>query len=274
MEKLIITAAICGAEVLKEHNPAVPYTVEECVREAKSAYEAGASIIHLHVRWDDGTPTQDKGRFKIIMDAIKAEIPDVIIQPSTGGAVGMSNDERLQPTELNPEMATLDCGTLNFGGDEVFMNTENTIKYFAERMIERGIKPELECFDKSMIDMALRLHKKGYIKDPMHFDLVMGVNGGITGELRDFVFLVDSLPAGSTYTVAGVGRFEFPLAMAAIIYGGHVRVGFEDNVYLSKGVLAKSNGELVAKVVRMAKELGREIATPAEARQILGLKAI
>ncbi len=271
MEKLIITAAICGAEVLKEHNPAVPYTVEECVREAKSAYEAGASIIHLHVRWDDGTPTQDKGRFKLVMDAIKAACPDVIIQPSTGGAVGMTNDERLQPTELKPEMATLDCGTLNFGGDEVFTNTENTIKYFGERMISLGIKPELECFDKSMIDMALRLQKKGFIKTPMHFDLVMGVNGGITGELRDFVFLRGSLPADSTYTVAGVGRFEFPLAMAAIIDGGHVRVGFEDNVFLSKGVLAKSNGELVSKVVRMAKELGREIATPTEARKILGL---
>lgn len=274
MEKLIITAAICGAEVLKEHNPAVPYTIEECVREAKSAYEAGASLIHLHVRWDDGTPTQDKGRFKAIMDAIKKEIPDVIIQPSTGGAVGMTDDERLQPTELNPEMATLDCGTLNFGGDEVFMNTENTIKYFGQRMIERGIKPELEVFDKSMIDMALRLHKKGFIQIPMHFDLVMGVNGGISGDLRDFVFLRHSLPAGATYTVAGIGRYEFPLAMAAIIDGGHVRVGFEDNVFLSKGVLAKSNGELVAKVVRMAKELGREIANPAEARQILGLKPL
>lgn len=274
MEKLIITAAICGAEVLKEHNPAVPYTIEECVREAKSAYDAGASIIHLHVRWDDGTPTQDKERFRVIMDAIKAEIPDVIIQPSTGGAVGMTNDERLQPTELNPEMATLDCGTLNFGGDEVFTNTENTIKYFGERMIENGIKPELECFDKSMIDMALRLRKKGFILDPMHFDLVMGVNGGITGDLRDFTFLTDSLPEGSTYTVAGIGRFEFPLAMAAIIHGGHVRVGFEDNVSISKGVLAKSNGELVAKVVRMANELGRPIANPKEARVILGLNAI
>lgn len=272
MEKLIITAAICGAEVLKEHNPAVPYTVEEIVREAKSAYDAGASIIHLHVRWDDGTPTQDKNRFKLMMDAIKAVCPDVIIQPSTGGAVGMSNDERLQPTELNPEMATLDCGTLNFGGDDVFMNTENTIKYFGERMIERGIKPELEVFDKSMIDMALRLQKKGFIKTPMHFDFVMGVNGGITGELRDFVFLRGSIPTDSTYTVAGLGRFEFPLAMAAIIDGGHVRVGFEDNVAISKGVLAKSNGEMVAKVVRMAKELGREVATPAEARVILGLK--
>ncbi|MDD2491346.1 MAG: 3-keto-5-aminohexanoate cleavage protein, partial [Bacteroidales bacterium] len=247
--------------------------IEECVREAKSAYDAGASIIHLHVRFDDGTPTQDKNRFREVMDAIYKVCPDVIIQPSTGGAVGMTDDERLQPTELNPEMATLDCGTLNFGGDEVFMNTENTIKYFGQKMIERGIKPELEVFDKSMIDMALRLHKKGFIQKPMHFDFVMGVNGGISGELRDFVFMRGSIPQDSTYTVAGIGRFEFPLAAAAIIDGGHVRVGFEDNVFISKGVLAKSNGELVEKVVRMAKELGREIASPAEAREILGLKS-
>ncbi|MCJ7756988.1 MAG: 3-keto-5-aminohexanoate cleavage protein, partial [Gillisia sp.] len=150
--------------------------------------------------------------------------------------------------------------------------TENTIKYFGERMIEKNIKPELEVFDKSMIDMALRLHKKGFIKSPMHFDFVMGVNGGISGTLRDFVFLRNSIPSDATYTVAGVGRFEFPLAAAAIIDGGHVRVGLEDNLYIAKGVLTKSNGELVEKVVRLAKELGREIATPAEAREILGLK--
>ena len=272
MEKLIITAAISGAEVLKEHNPAVPYTVEECVREAKSAYDAGASIIHLHVRHDDGTPTQDKDRFEEVITAIEAACPNVIIQPSTGGAVGMTDDERLQPIELNPEMATLDCGTLNFGGDEVFMNTENTIKYFGDKMIERDIKPELEVFDKSMIDMALRLHKRGHIKSPMHFDFVMGINGGISGTLRDFVFMRGSIPEGSTYTVAGVGRFEMSLAVAAIIDGGHVRVGLEDNIYLSRGVLTKSNGELVEKVVRLAKEFGREIATPTEAREILSLK--
>ena len=271
MEKLIITAAICGAEVLKEHNPAVPYTVEECAREAKSAYDAGASLIHLHVREDDGTPTQSKARFKEVIDAIRAVCPDVIIQPSTGGAVGMTNDERLQPTELLPEMATLDCGTLNFGGDDIFENTENTIKYFGQRMIERGIKPELEVFDKSMIDMALRLHRKGFIKAPLHFDFVMGVNGGIDGTLRDFTFMRGSIPQDATYTVAGIGRYEFSLAAAAIIDGGHVRVGFEDNVYLSKGVLARSNGELVEKVVRLAGEFGRAIASPAEAREILGL---
>ena len=271
MEKLIITAAICGAEVSKEHNPAIPYTVEEIANEAHSAYKAGASIIHLHVRTDDGTPTQCKDRFKLCIDAIKAKCPDVIVQPSTGGAAWMTAQERSQPVALAPEMATLDCGTLNFGGSEIFVNTEDMIKEFGTLMIEHNVKPELECFDKSMIDMAVRLKKKGFIKKPAHFSFVMGVNGGIGGDLRDFLFMRNSLPSDATYSVAGIGRHEFPLATAAIIDGGHVRVGFEDNIYLEKGVLAKSNGELVEKVVRIASELGREIATPSEARQILGL---
>ncbi|EIW00746.1 3-keto-5-aminohexanoate cleavage protein [Thermoanaerobacter siderophilus] len=271
MEKLIITAAICGAEVTKKHNPNVPYTVEEIAREAESAYNAGASIIHLHVRYDDGTPTQDKERFRECIEAIKARCPDVIIQPSTGGAVGMTSEERLQPIYLQPEMASLDCGTLNFGGDEIFANTENMIIEFALKMNELSIKPELEVFDKGMIDTAIRLHKKGYIKAPMHFNFVMGVNGGISGEMRDFLFLKESIPEGSTFTATGIGRYEFPVATMAILTGGHVRVGFEDNVYISKGVLAKSNGELVEKVVRIARELGKEIATPDEARKILGL---
>ena len=272
MDKLIITAAICGAEVTKEHNPAVPYTVEEIAREAYLSYKAGASIIHLHVREDDGTPTQDKERFRACMEAIKEKCPDAIIQPSTGGAVGMSNDERLQPLALNPEMATLDCGTCNFGGDDIFVNTENTIKYFGEKMIAQNIKPEIEVFDKGMIDMALRLQKKGFIKLPMHFNFVLGVNGGISATPRDLLFMAESIPQGSTFTVSGIGRSQFNMAAMTIIMGGHVRVGFEDNVFMAKGVPAKSNGEMVEKVVRLAKELGREIATPAEAREILGLK--
>jgi len=271
MEKLIITAAICGAEVTKEHNQNVPYTVLEIANEAEKAYRAGASIIHLHVRNDDGTPTQDRERFKACIDAIKNRCPDVIVQPSTGGAVGMSNAERLQPVDLKPEMATLDAGTCNFGGDDVFVNTENTIKEFGEKMIELGVKPEIEVFDKGMIDMAIRLQKKGFIKTPMHFNFVMGVNGGISATPRDLVFMEGSIPQGSTFTVSGIGRSEFQMAAMAIVMGGHVRVGFEDNVYIGKGVPAKSNGELVEKVVRIARELGREIATPAEARQILGL---
>ena len=271
MEKLIITAAISGAEVTKEHNPNVPYTVEEIVREAKSAYDAGASIIHLHVRRDDGTPTQDINRFRECMDAIKIACPDVIVQPSTGGAVGMSNEERIQPVNLSPEMATLDCGTCNFGGDDIFVNTENTIKDFGKKMIELGVKPEIEVFDKGMVDMALRLHKKGFIKDNMHFNFVMGVNGGISGTYRDLIFMKESIPSDATFTVSGVGKAQFEMIALSILLGGHVRVGFEDNVYMKKGVLATSNGELVQKAVRIAKELQREIATPSEAREILGL---
>ena len=271
MEKLIISACICGAEVTKENNPAVPYTVEEVVREAKSAYEAGAALIHLHVRWDDGTPTQDKGRFQEMVDAIRKECPDVIIQPSTGGAVGMTDLERLQSTEITPtpEMATLDCGTCNFGGDEIFINTDNTIANFGDIMQERGIKPECEVFDKGMIDLALKAAKKGHIQYPIHFDFVLGVQ--MTATVRDLVIMATSIPADSTWTATGIGKNAWGLAAATIAMGGHVRVGFEDNVYMSKGVLAKSNGEMVERVVQMAKLLNREVATPAEAREILGL---
>lgn len=272
MEKLIITAAICGAEVLKEHNEYVPYTIEEIKEEAYNAYLAGASIIHLHVRQDDGSPTQSKERFEMAIKAIKEVAPDVIIQPSTGGAVGMSNDERLQPIELYPEMCTLDCGSVNFGGDEVFINTENDILYFAEKIYEKNILPELECFGKMHVDHVNRLYKKGYIKEPLHFSFVLGVNGGQTGEERDFHFLRESIPKHATYSVAGIGRFEFPLAELAIQYGGHVRVGLEDNIYLEKGVLAKGNKDLVEKVVSIAKKYNRPIASPKEAREILGIK--
>ena len=274
MDKLIISACICGAEVTKENNPAVPYTVEEVVREAKSAYDAGAALIHLHVRWDDGTPTQDKGRFQEMVDAIRKECPDVIIQPSTGGAVGMTDLERLQSTEITPtpEMATLDCGTCNFGGDEIFINTDNTIANFGDIMKERGIKPECEVFDKGMIDLALKAAKKGHIDYPIHFDFVLGVQ--MTATLRDLVFMATSVPADSTWTATGIGKNCWDIVAGTIALGGHVRVGFEDNVYMSKGVLAKSNGEMVERVVQIAHLMNREIATPAEAREILGLKPL
>ncbi len=273
MEKLIITAAICGAEVTKEQNPNIPYTVREIGIEAEKAFLAGASIIHLHVREDDGTPTQDIKRFQACVDEIKNRCPDVIVQPSTGGAIGMSNEERLQPIFMDPfpEMTSLDCGTMNFGGDEIFVNTENTIIHFAQEMNSRGIKPELECFDKGMIDMALRLNNKGYIKDPMHFNFVLGVIGGIAATPRDLVFMINSIPKNSTFTVCAIGRHEFPMVTLSIVMGGHARVGFEDNIYLSKGVLAKSNSELVEKIVRISKEIGRDIASPYQARKILGL---
>lgn len=274
MEKLIITAAICGAEVTKAQNPGVPYTIEEMVREAKSAYEAGAAVIHVHVRKDDGTPTQDRERFRAVMDAIRKELPDVIMIPSTGGATGMKPEERLQPTELFPEMATLDCGTMNFA-DEIFDNTMPNMRAFGKRMIENHIKPEYECFDMGGLDTVLTMAKKGEVPGaPMQFNFVLGVSGGAAATPKNLQWLVDAIPAGSTWTATGVGRGAFPLAAAAIVMGGNVRVGFEDNIYLAKGVKAQSNGELVAKVVRLAKELGREVATSEEARKILSLPAL
>ena len=274
MDKLIITAAICGAEVTKEQNPAVPYTVEEIVREAKSAVDAGAAIVHLHVRFDDGTPTQSRERFQECEEAIYKECPNVILIPSTGGAVGMSPEERLQSTDTTPlpEMATLDCGTCNFG-DEIFDNTMPTMRAFGKRMIERGIKPEYECFEMGHLDTILNMARKGQVPGaPMQFNFVLGVPGCTPATVDNLCWLVKNIPAGSTWTATGIGRYAFQLAAPAIVMGGNVRVGFEDNLYLERGVLAKSNGELVDKVVRMAKLLGREVANSDEAREILGLR--
>lgn len=274
MEKLIITAAICGAEVTKEQNPAVPYTVEEIVREAKSAYDAGAAVVHIHVREDDGTPTQSRDRFKVCMDAVRETCPDVILIPSTGGAVGMTAEERLQPTELFPEMATLDCGTCNFG-DEVFENTMPMMRAFGKRMLENNIKPEYECFEMGHLDTILRMAAKGEVPgDPMQFNFVLGVPGCTPATVENLVWLVNRIPAGSTWTATGIGRSAFTLAAPTIVMGGNVRVGFEDNLNISRGVLARSNGELVEKVVRLSRELGREIASPAEARAILSLRPL
>jgi 3-keto-5-aminohexanoate cleavage enzyme len=274
MDKLIITAAICGAEVTKEQNPAVPYTVEEIVREAKSAVDAGAAIVHLHVRFDDGTPTQSRDRFQECEEAILKECPNVILIPSTGGAVGITPEERLQSTDTTPlpEMATLDCGTCNFG-DEIFDNTMPTMRAFGKRMLERGIKPEYECFEMGHLDTILRMAKKGEVPgDPMQFNFVLGVPGCTPATVDNLCWLVKNIPAGSTWTATGIGRNSFTLAAPTIVMGGNVRVGFEDNLYIERGVLAKSNGELVDKVVRMAKLLGREVANSDEAREILSLK--
>lgn len=270
MDKLIITAALTGAEVTRKEQPNLPLTPDEIAHAAYEAYLAGASMVHVHARDSEGNPTQDYEVYKEIKEKIEAKCP-IIFQPSTGGAVWHSPEERLQPVDLKPEMATLSCGTCNFGPD-VFMNSEEYMEKFAAKMKELGVKPELEIFERGMINNGLKLLKKGLIDMPLHFDFVLGVPGAMTGELRDLLYLVESIPAGSTWTVAGISRFELPLAVAAITLGGHVRVGFEDNVYYSKGVLAKSNAELVERIARISKELGREVATPDEARKILSLK--
>ena len=270
MEKLIITAAICGAEAYKSDNPNLPITPVELAKAADEAYRAGASIIHLHVRDENGEPTQSKAVFAETIGLIKEKCPEVIIQPSTGGAVGMSAEERLQPLELEVEMATLTCGTVNFGSG-VFYNPPQYIERFAEIMKERGIKPEIEVFEVGMIQNALRLWKKGLLEMPLHFDFVMGVPGGIPGTVKNLLHLAETIPQQCSWTVAGIGRAELPLAAMAIIMGGQVRVGFEDNLFYRYKQLAVSNAELVSRVVRLARELERPVAKPAEARRILGI---
>ncbi len=271
MNKLIITAALTGAEVTREQQPNLPITPDEIADAAHECFLAGASIVHVHARDDSGKPTQNAETYQIIKDRIE-ERCSIIFQPSTGGAVWHKFEERVGPLKTNPEMATLSTGTCNFGRD-VFFNPLGHIEKFASEMKERGIKPEIEVFERGMIANAMRLVKKGLLDSPIHFDLVMGVPGAIPGDVRDLVYLVCSLPSDSTWTVAGIGRFELPLAVHAIAMGGHVRVGFEDNIYYAKGEPASSNAQLVSRIARIATELGREIATPDEARQILGIGA-
>jgi 3-keto-5-aminohexanoate cleavage enzyme len=270
MEKLIITAALTGAEVTRDLQPNLPLTPEEIAQEAYECYKAGASIVHVHARDEEGNPTQSYDVYKEIKERIESKC-NVIVQPSTGGATWHTAEERLQPVELKPEMATLSTGTVNFGAD-VFMNTEEYIEMFAKRMQELGVKPEIEVFERGMIANALKLVKKGLVDEPLHFDFVLGVPGACPGNVDDLVYMRNSIPSSATWTVAGVGRYETPLAAIAITMGGHVRVGFEDNIYYSKGVLAESNAQLVERIVRLAKELSREVATPDEARRILNLK--
>ena len=274
-EPMILTAAIVGAETTRESNPAVPYLPSEIAAEAIRCWEKGASIVHLHARRPDGTPTQEAALLGEAIELIRASC-DVIIQVSTGGAVGMSGEERCQPLTLtgarSPEMATLSCGSVNFG-EEIFENPRPLMRDIAERIRAAGIKPELEIFDAGMMDEARYLHRKGLIDLPAHFDFVLGVPGALAAREDALDYLLTQLPEGSTWCVAGIGRFELPMVEAAARRGGHARVGFEDNVFLSKGVLAKGSFELVEAAAEIARRHGRRVVRPSEARAILGIPA-
>src|SRR5438132_7776726 len=263
----IITAAICGAETTREQTPYLPITPVELGEEAARCAQAGAAIIHLHVRRADGSPTQDKALFARAIAEIR-ERCDVIVQTSTGGAVGMSADERAQPLECDPEMASLNAGSLNFGED-VFLNPFPMVREFARRMRERRIVPELECYDAGHVEACLQLQKEGVIDAPGHFDFVLGVRGGLGASEENLRFLMGKLPEGASFNVAGIGRHQLPMAELSLRLGGHARCGLEDNIYSSKGVLAKGSFELVGRVAELARAAGREIATPAQAREIL-----
>jgi 3-keto-5-aminohexanoate cleavage enzyme len=268
-EDVILCAAIVGAEVTRAHTPHLPITPQEIADEAARCRDAGAAVIHLHVRNDDGTPTQSRDKFTEAIAKIRQKT-DVIVQTSTGGAVGMSIDERAQPLDCRPEMATLNCGTINFGND-IFVNSRPDIRDLAKRLRDAGSMPELECYDVGHVEEALALAKEGAIKAPLHFQFVLGIAGGIGATEANVRYLRTLIPEGASWAVAATGRHQKPMTELAIKIGGHARVGLEDNIYLEKGVLSEGSAPLVARAAAFARSVGRTPADPTRARKLLGL---
>lgn len=276
MEPVILTAAITGAETTRKDQPNLPITPEEQAIEAKNCFEAGARVVHLHVREDDGTATQRLERFKESIEAIRKTVPEMIIQISTGGAVGEAFEKRLAPLSLKPDMGTLNAGTLNFG-DDIFVNHPKDIIRLAEAFKEYNVVPEVEVYESGMIDIIAKLVNKEVITHkPLHVQFVLGVPGGMNGSPRNLMYMIEHLAIqipDATWAVAGIGRWHIPASMVALVTGGHIRVGFEDNIYYHKGIIADSNAQLVSRIARIAHEIGRPLATPSQTREILGLSS-
>ncbi len=264
---LIITCAVTGAELSKKDTPYLPVTPDEIANSANYAVSEGASIIHLHVRDESFNPTQRIDIFEDVTKKIRKKC-NCIIQYSTGGSVGTPIEERMAPLKLKPDMATLSMGTMNFAKD-IFENTEKTIQAISTRIKKNGILPELEIFDFGMLDTTKRLLMKDIIPQNFHINFVLGVQGGANANIKNLVSLHDRLNENQTWTVSAIGKNQLPLTVNAITMGGHVRVGFEDNIFYNKGELATSNAQFIKRIVRISNELGRNIATLSEARKIL-----
>lgn len=273
MEKVIITAAVTGSRPTKEMNPAVPYTPKEIVQSAVECYRAGAAIAHIHVRDPEtGNPDFKIELFREVMDRIRQECDMVVNLTTSGLHLSGPNliERRLQPVTLRPEICSLDLGSINFR-DAAFVNSPEWGKTAAERMREYGVKPEIEAFDVGHIYQARDWIKEGLIDDPPYFQLCMGVRWGIEATPENLLFMKSKLPPNARWSVLGVGRAQLSMITLGILLGGNIRVGFEDNIYLRKGVLAKSNAQLVEMAVNLVGLLQRETATPNEAREILGI---
>jgi 3-keto-5-aminohexanoate cleavage enzyme len=276
-EKVILSCALTGAVTTKRHCPAIPYSPVEIAEEAKRAYDAGAAIVHIHARTDDGMPTWEVETFRKIKAEIEKRCP-VLINWSTGGMGPM--ESRVQHVlQLKPHIAALNMGSMNyakwrkdkkdFAFNFVFANPFADILGFAKAINEAGAKPELECFDTGHVASAEVLVDLGLLETPHHYSFIMGVLGGIKASARHLAFQAENVPAGSRWKVIGISRDQWPLAMAALALGGDVRVGLEDNFYLPNGEMVRSNGDLVAAAVQMVQLSGRTVATRDEARRLL-----
>ncbi len=269
---LIISAAVVGSWPTKEQNPGVPITEDEIAAAAVECAEAGAAIVHIHVRDESGRVTGDLERYARVQKAIREFGSDVLVNLSTSGGVGRASDEqRVGIAALRPDIASFDAGSLNFG-HTVFLNPPALLDRLAAELANHNVKPEIECFEPGHVANALRLIDEGKLTAPFWFQFVLGVRGGSPGTPQQLLHMLEMIPDGALWSVCGIGRAQLPLGMMAIAMGGHVRTGFEDNLFYHKGELATSNAQLVARLVRIATEAGRPVATPSEAREMLGIR--
>lgn len=271
--KRVITAAITGSWPTREQNPNLSITPEEIAADVYECWKAGAAIAHIHVRNDDGTPSTDFMKYKETIERIRAyKDCDICINITSSGSVGFGDEERIYPLQkLLPEMASYDAGTLNWQHRTIFENHPRFLEKLGHALIESNIKPEIEIFDAGMIYNAIYYMKKGVLKAPCHFQIVLGCPGGMTNTVENLVFLKSLIPDGSTWAACGIGAGHMPIMMAGIAMRAHIRVGMEDNVMWQKGVPAESNAQFVKRAKELLEMNGLEAATPEEARKIYGL---
>lgn len=272
-DKVILTVAPTGAWPSKNDNPAVPLQPQEIADDVYACWKAGASVAHIHVRDDNDKSSMDYNKFVEAVKLIRATDCDIVLNLTTSGALGLEDEARMQHViDLKPELASYDCGSMNWLHTTVFENSPRFLEKLGKVMIENEVKPEIEVFDVGMIYNSLYYLKKGILQAPLHFNLVLGAAGGIAATVENLVFMKSLLPADCTWSAFGIGKGHLPILYATLALGGHLRVGMEDNVLYAKGVLAESNAQFVERTKRIVKEFNKEIATPDETREILGLK--
>jgi len=277
--KVVITVAMTGALVTKKMNPGVPEQPDEIAQCAFDCYNEGAAVVHIHARDENGANSGDPATFKKIHDKIRSKC-NVILQDSTGGGANLTVEQRTGCLEAYPEMASLNMGTLvrtiGEAAGSAFMNTRQEIENFVKRMDKFGVKPEMEIYNLSMIQEVNILIQKGLIKKPYNLNLILGMayQGALEADHMFFPIYLQNIPDNAYFNTLGVGKAQLTLGVMGMILGGNVRVGLEDNIYYKKGELAKSNMQLVARIVKIARELGKEPCTPAEARELFGLKPV
>lgn len=271
MTKSIITIAPTGENVTKKNHPEIPTTPKEIAEDVYKCYKAGAAIAHIHVRDDNENPTMALEKFEETVNRIREKC-DIVLNLTTSGDMTAGDEIRMAHlVKLKPEMASFDCGTMNWAYKEIFFNHPLFLEKLGKVMIDNDIKPEVEIFDTGMINNSLHYIKTGVLKEPVHYQFVLGVAGGIPATIENLIYLTKQIPINSTWSAFGVGKDHIPIMAAALLLGGHVRVGFEDNIYYDKGVLAKSNVQLVERAIRIAKEYNKDIATSEDVRKMFNL---